>query len=286
MAVPNFMLSCVVSSVVYLRNRTYGCSVRFNGGVPLTLLTSSASDASKFRIFGCTVFAKVPDKLRRKLSEKAFRGVMVGYPPNALGCRIYNPKARRIITSVHVVFQENTPGFGARLPVDSVIADASDADDPPDTPLTSQLIDPLPFASTPFPDPHTTHVAGRSPSRIRSHPLRYADLVDHMVEYPPVLVTACCGPEQGKAKQDIFELPFMLDLITCPHHIPAEASPSAVAIISARDCVEPKTYRAALSIAWAPNWQVAMQQEYSSLMDNGSWELVDLPPGRVVVNNM
>jgi hypothetical protein len=29
-----------------------------------------------------------------------------------------------------------------------------------------------------------------------------------------------------------------------------------------------------------------MQQEYSSLIDNGTWELVDLPPGRVVVNNM
>jgi hypothetical protein len=29
-----------------------------------------------------------------------------------------------------------------------------------------------------------------------------------------------------------------------------------------------------------------MQQEYSSLIDNGTWELVDLPPGRMVVNNM
>jgi hypothetical protein len=29
-----------------------------------------------------------------------------------------------------------------------------------------------------------------------------------------------------------------------------------------------------------------MQQEYSSLIDNGTWELVDLPPDRVVVNNM
>jgi hypothetical protein len=29
-----------------------------------------------------------------------------------------------------------------------------------------------------------------------------------------------------------------------------------------------------------------MQQEYSSLMDNGTWELVDLPLGRMVVYNM
>ena len=124
------------------------------------------------------------------------------------------------------------------------------------------------------------------PSRLRSHPLRYGDLVAHMAEYPQVLVTACCDPNQRKAKEDISELPFVPDLIIGPHHIPPAASPSAVALRSARDCVEPKTYRAALSTTQAPSRQAAMQQEYSSLMDNGTWELVNLPPGRVVVNNM
>jgi hypothetical protein len=118
---------------MYLRNRTYNRSVGLTGGVPVTLLTSSAPDASKFRVFGCIVFAKVLDKLRRKLSEKAFRGVMVGYPPDAPRYRIYNPETRRIIASVHVLLQKNTPGFGARLPIDSVIADASNADKPHDT---------------------------------------------------------------------------------------------------------------------------------------------------------
>jgi hypothetical protein len=41
-----------------------------------------------------------------------------------------------------------------------------------------------------------------------------------------------------------------------------------------------------LAIAHAPHWQAAIQHEYSSLIDNGTWEVVDLPPDRVVVNNM
>jgi hypothetical protein len=41
-----------------------------------------------------------------------------------------------------------------------------------------------------------------------------------------------------------------------------------------------------MSSAQAPDWQAAMQHEKSSLMDNNTWELVDLPPGRVAVNNM
>jgi hypothetical protein len=117
MAVPNFMWSCAVSTVVYLRNRTYSRSVGLTGGVPLTPLTSSAPDASKFRVFGCTVFAKAPHKFSGKLGEKAFRGVMVGYPPDAPRYRIYNPETRRIPTSVHVVFQENTPASSRDSPL-------------------------------------------------------------------------------------------------------------------------------------------------------------------------
>jgi hypothetical protein len=104
-----------------------------------------------------------------------------------------------------------------------------------------------------------------------------------MSDYPPVLVTACCDPDEGKAKEDIFEQPFVPDLITGPHHIPECATPAPVALLSARDCLEPKSYRAALSSAKAHEWQAAMEQEYSSITDNGTWELVDLLPDRVVV---
>jgi hypothetical protein len=91
MAVPNSMWSCAVNTVVYPRNRTYIRSVGLAGGIPLTLLASLVPDASKFRVSGCAVFAKVPDKLRWKLGEKVFRGLMIGYPPNASGYHVYNP---------------------------------------------------------------------------------------------------------------------------------------------------------------------------------------------------
>jgi hypothetical protein len=91
---------------------------------------------------------------------------------------------------------------------------------------------------------------------------------------------------KGTTKEDIFEHPHDPDLITSPPHTPTGTSPTAVALLTARECVEPKSYRAALGSALAPRWQAAIQHEYSSLIDNGTWELVDLPPGRMVVNNM
>jgi hypothetical protein len=120
-SVPNSMWSCAISTVVYLRNRMFNRAAGISGGAPLTLLTSHAPDASKFRVSGCSVFAKVPDKLRYKHGEKAFRGIMVGYPFDAPGYCIYNSAIRRITTSVHVVFQEDVPGFSPSLTVDSLI---------------------------------------------------------------------------------------------------------------------------------------------------------------------
>jgi hypothetical protein len=77
-------------------------------------------------------------------------------------------------------------------------------------------------------------------------------MVAHVFDYPPTLVTACFDPYQGKAKEDIFEHPHVPDLITSPHHIPAGTSPIAVALLSAREWVDPKSYQAALDNAKAP----------------------------------
>jgi hypothetical protein len=110
MSVPNSMCSCAINIVVYLCNRAFGLADGLSGGVPLTLLASHEPNASKFRVFGRIVFAKVSDKLRCKLGEKAYHGIMIGYPHDAPGYRICNSTARRITTSVHVVFQEDTPG--------------------------------------------------------------------------------------------------------------------------------------------------------------------------------
>jgi hypothetical protein len=60
---PNSMWSCAINTILHLCNRTFNKAVGPSGGVPLSLLTSTVPDASTFRVFGCAVFAKVPDNL-------------------------------------------------------------------------------------------------------------------------------------------------------------------------------------------------------------------------------
>jgi hypothetical protein len=48
---------------------------------------------------------------------------------------------------------------------------------------------------------------------------------------------------------------------------------------------EPKTYLQATKSLHADQWLEAMQQEYNSLIHNGTWSLIDLPAGRNAIHN-
>jgi hypothetical protein len=91
---------------------------------------------------------------------------------------------------------------------------------------------------------------------------------------------------EGQPTEDILAQPNLATLITGHSHLPAGATPTDIALLSAKDCVEPTSYRDPLTSAQAPDLQAAMQQEYDFLMDNGTWEPVDLPADRTVVDNM
>ena len=48
---------------------------------------------------------------------------------------------------------------------------------------------------------------------------------------------------------------------------------------------EPKSYQEAIASPEANKWKEAIQDEYNSLINNGTWELVTLPPGRTTIKN-
>jgi hypothetical protein len=191
-SVPNSIWSCAISSVVYLRNGTYSRNVGRSGGVPLTMLTSKAppNSASSSALSSPKCMSSYIGKWANKRSVASWSA------PDALGYRLYNPATRLITTSVHVVFQEATPGFGARQPIDSVTTDAPNIDDAHDT---SSMSHPLALDTHGVPDTPRPLEAARSP-RLRSHLIRYGELVAHMFDYPPVLVTSCraLGRERPK----------------------------------------------------------------------------------------
>lgn len=62
-------------------------------------------------------------------------------------------------------------------------------------------------------------------------------------------------------------------------------SSSAAFVNTAYLTEEPSTYKEALQSSNSANWQQAMAEEYLSLIQNETWSLEYLPPGRKTVKN-
>jgi hypothetical protein len=58
------------------------------------------------RVFGCPAYVHVDKSQRRKLDDRAWKGVFVGYASESPAWLMYNPATRRVVSSRNVVFDE------------------------------------------------------------------------------------------------------------------------------------------------------------------------------------
>ncbi len=94
-----------VATAVHTLNRTpckaTGKRTRYE------LFHSVKPSVQHFRTFGCIVYAKVYDALRKKWDEKAFMGRFVGYDESSpKSWRVWNPSTKAVINTANVIFDE------------------------------------------------------------------------------------------------------------------------------------------------------------------------------------
>jgi hypothetical protein len=92
-----------MAAAVHVRNRVHRGGA---GGVPFTLATGRRADLNTMRVFGCLACVHVDKSQRRKLHDRAWKGVFVGYASESPAWLVYNPATRRVVISRNVVFDE------------------------------------------------------------------------------------------------------------------------------------------------------------------------------------
>lgn len=91
-----------INTAVYLQNRIVKSGL--NHCTPFELWTGSKPNLSHLRIFGSTVMKHIPKEKRHKWDKKSEQTILVGYPEDIKGYRLYNPSTRAIVTSRDVIF--------------------------------------------------------------------------------------------------------------------------------------------------------------------------------------
>jgi hypothetical protein len=293
----------ILKTVVYVKNRS---PVSVPGSkIPFEMLYGRKPDLSELRIPGCIAYAIIPAEKRSKMDMHASRARYLG-PEASNQHRLYEESSGRVIFARDVIFDEEA----------KII----------EVPRTEREGFPLeePHEGAELPQiPADTHVSGGESAAVNDHESReigVCDSPDQGGSEPRVSASTETGTAQEAVEpiarideqaseptestpSQLSENPWSADLIglrrSGRERLPSRKLREALelsglrgeiahALLAVRDGALniPQTYEEALKCSDGPKWLSAIQSEYNSLIENGTWDLIprsQVPDGHRVI---
>ena len=79
---------------------------------PYQFINGAPPNMEYFRVWGCKCYVRDPrSDIRKDWSDRSRVGALMGYSEAPLGWRVYVPALDKMITSVHVRFNEEIPSY-------------------------------------------------------------------------------------------------------------------------------------------------------------------------------
>lgn len=306
-----------VATAAYLRNRSP--TVAVPGKTPYERWFGKKPPMGHIRVFGCDAYAHIPKAKRRKWDPKSKPGVFVGYGINVKGYRVFDPKIDDVVVIRSVVFFENTFSYGQgqvtsggtagktrgfvavpQIPFVGPGGGTEHGNGGDEAPGNSE-IDPDENPDDLGEDGSSVHSgessegngdgAGDGASGGEFEP-EYADAqwdmqfvpqggaeaVDPGVQVPK-------GQDVGKVyrdpKIDVGNIVQGARNRKQPDRYDAGVNMAAMAVSASLG--EPRSIKTAWEGPNGPHWKKATDDEYNSLLEKRTWDLVPLPKGRKVV---
>jgi hypothetical protein len=219
-------------------------------------LFGTAPNYSLLKVFGCVCFVLLQPHERTKLQPRSQLCCFLGYGLEEKGYRCYDPVAKRLRVSWHVVFWEHKMFYS--LPSFSAGNDDSQADPLPN--LFPEILSPSVES--------VNSISDESPSADPSSDV--SPTTDPTFDESPLSAPAAnpintTAPEPRRSHR----------VSTLPSHLRDFHYFSAFATLH-----EPHTFCEASS---DPLWQQAMKEKLDALLKTGTWDLIDLPTGKSAI---
>ena len=220
-------------------------SVVLEGEVPEKMWTGKEVNYNHLRVFGCRAFVHVPKEERSKLDAKSKQCVFIGYGDEQYGYRLWDLKNKKLIRTRDVVFLENET---AEDPKEQESDEFSDVD----APLASNS---------------KVTIEGHGEPEEQQVPQHTDEQVEDAQSEEPVQ-----SSQEPQVRRS-----------TRPPQPSKRYSDREYVLLT--DGGEPEDYYEAVESQHNKEWMEAMEDEMSSLQENGTYELVELPKGKRALNN-
>jgi hypothetical protein len=313
-----------MNAAVHIYNRSPTCTLKWHTPYELWY-SGKVPDVSHIRIFGCKGYMHVPADKHHKLDVKAIEVMLVGFEPGAKGYQLWDKQTHSVRLSRDVTFDESSfpsqkgvETHPAPIPPVPVIAVPNPAARPPfhieypvraPSPTQSQssaedvenLLDPQPSTppsfKVPLPPPNTPQTPKQEcPAPTLPPPRPSAMHIKHEPVSPGQDMPGSFTDriQRSELLHEMDNAPRQLTCVPVPN--PWYHNTDNVAIrgwwlgyaellAAAYVGRDPASYSEAMRSADADQWSEACQYEIDALAKNGTWELVDLLPGRKAVKS-
>ena len=269
-----------LATQIYVWNRLPTSCLK--GMTPYEAWFKQKPDVSHLRIWGCQAYVFIQKDKRKSLQPHMEKCVFMGYPSGYKGWKFYNPTTKKYIISERAEFDErvfpglsnykatspvnlNPPGLSpASLPSNPTeifdFGGDSDDDDAPSVSQPSQERPPTPPAPAPAP-------AVPPANPLPPPPAPAPELCrTTRISRPPGQWWKANRPAQPEP------------VIWSDDEDDGELANSASGS-------EPRTFKQAIHGPQSDSWREATTLEYNTLIENGTWEVVDLPPGQKAIGS-
>lgn len=311
MNMPLFLWAECVNTSVFVLNRT-GTSSVLNKS-PCELWYNKKVDFDYFKVFGSIVYVHIPKQKRQKLDQKAEKCLFVGYGDTTKGYRVYNPIKKTVSVKRDVIFDVNELHlFDEKRVVqklnkyeqineiernetvvrlncvqendennqnETIVSELSQSEEDDNNNSDSDSggydteIDTTIKSNINSPSANSTirnDTLNVNDTTIQNNPSH--GLCDVTKSNVVIGRTRSCS--SANIAQCLSKCSFIYNNIE-----------ESCAFLAAKSCDEPVTYEEAIHCDEKDKWIKAMEEEHSSLVKNGVWQLVDLPKGAKLVDN-
>ena len=248
---PKCLWAEAVNTASYIINRV---SIRpIAKKTPYELWKNRKPTIAHFRVFGVKCYVLDEGPKLTKFDSKSQKGIFVGYSKTSKGYRIYLPKSKTVVESIHVKFDEYT-----NLEAEKGYDHVGDQEGQSGEPITTnvQRITIQEEEDNILNQDIGDH--GSEPMHEEEQPYQVPEELREVPSHP--LTNVIGNPREGVRTRS-----------SSLHQI------AHCAFVSQ---IEPKNFKEANQ---EPNWISAMQEELMQFKRNQVWELVDRPIGRKII---